>query len=293
MEYEIKNEDLTVRISSKGGELRSVCDKNGKEYLWQGNRETWADRGPNLFPYIGRLTKGTYTYEGKAYQMGIHGFLMHTEMDPVLCEKDTLVLKMEDSGETRKEYPFSFRLEICWKVEGPSLEITYRVINQDKKTMYFGIGGHPGFQVPFEQGKELRDYCLDFSEGSEPVSLGLSEDCFMNGKEVPMKLRDGRFLDLDEGLFAQDSLVLREMPRQVILRSKEGGKGIRLEYPQMPYLVLWTWPGMQEPFLCVEPWSSLPSRKDVTEDLAQQENLVSLKKGGIYENKWSLTLGEY
>ena len=56
MEYEIKNGYLKVRIAPKGGELRSVCDKYGQEYLWQGDAATWQGHGPNLFPYVGRLT---------------------------------------------------------------------------------------------------------------------------------------------------------------------------------------------------------------------------------------------
>ena len=56
MIYEIENQYLRVQISSKGGEFQSIRDKSGREYLWQGDEATWTDRGPNLFPYIGRMT---------------------------------------------------------------------------------------------------------------------------------------------------------------------------------------------------------------------------------------------
>ena len=56
MNYKISNSILTVKISSRGGELRSMCDSDGQEYIWQGDKEIWEDRAPNLFPYIGRLT---------------------------------------------------------------------------------------------------------------------------------------------------------------------------------------------------------------------------------------------
>ena len=58
MNYKISNSKLSVEISSKGGELRSIQDAEGKEYLWQGDVASWTDRGPNLFPYIGRMTDG-------------------------------------------------------------------------------------------------------------------------------------------------------------------------------------------------------------------------------------------
>ena len=56
MLYELKNERLTVKVSDQGGTLWSILDRDGTEYLWQGDPRYWEDRGPNLFPYIARLT---------------------------------------------------------------------------------------------------------------------------------------------------------------------------------------------------------------------------------------------
>lgn len=290
MEYEMKNEYLKVRIAPKGGELRSVCDKYGQEYLWQGDAATWQGHGLNLFPYVGRLTGGAYLYQKQIYHMGIHGFLMNMEMKPVSCERDTLVMELCACEETRRQYPFLFALRIQWQLRKESLEITYQVRNQDEKTMYFGIGGHPGFRIPLEEGLAFEDYYLDFGKESEPLSLGLSEDNFMSGRDIPFPLREKRYLDLSRELFVKDSVVLRETSRQVTLRSRQGTKAIRVEYPGMTYLVLWVWPGREVSFLCLEPWSSLPSRKNVTEDLEAQSDLISLEAGNIYENKWSISI---
>lgn len=51
MNYTIKNELLSVGVSSKGGEFQSIKDASGREYLWQGDEATWPDRGPNLSLY--------------------------------------------------------------------------------------------------------------------------------------------------------------------------------------------------------------------------------------------------
>ena len=94
MNYKISNSKLSVEISSKGGELRSIQDAEGKEYLWQGDVASWTDRGPNLFPYIGRMTDGQYRYQGKMYHMDIHGFLPYMEMTLVEKKEDELVLRL-------------------------------------------------------------------------------------------------------------------------------------------------------------------------------------------------------
>jgi len=41
-----------------------------------------------------------------------------------------------------------------------------------------------------------------------------------------------------------------------------------------------------------EPWSSLPSRKNVVEDLEKQADLLSLESGQEYTNTWSITIKE-
>ena len=71
MNYTIENGILNVTVSSKGGEMQSIKTKDGTEYLWQGSQETWSDKAPNIFPYVGRLTNKTYTFQGKEYHMEI------------------------------------------------------------------------------------------------------------------------------------------------------------------------------------------------------------------------------
>ena len=50
---QIKNDQLTVEISSLGAELQSIKDANGNEYLWDGDPKYWARRSPLLFPIVG------------------------------------------------------------------------------------------------------------------------------------------------------------------------------------------------------------------------------------------------
>ena len=50
----ISNSVLTVGVSEHGAELQSI-QKNGKEYLWQGDTRFWGRRSPVLFPIVGRV----------------------------------------------------------------------------------------------------------------------------------------------------------------------------------------------------------------------------------------------
>lgn len=290
MNYIISNSEISAQISSKGGELQSVRSAAGKEYLWQGDTEIWEDRAPNLFPYIARLTEGSYWFQGKKYHMDIHGFLPSSEMEFVEKTEDSLALKLETSEETLKQYPFNFVLLITWKVKGSTLDITYQVENKDSRTMYFGIGGHPGFIVPLEENRKFEDYRIDFGGEVIPQRVNMSEDCFVMEGEKPLELKDGRYLNLCHNLFDHDAIILKDMPRQVRINCAGGAEEITLTFPKMNYLGIWHRPFKTPDYVCVEPWSSLPSRKGIVEDIEKQPGLISLESGKTYQNSWSITI---
>ena len=49
---QIKNDQLTLEISSLGAELQSIKDANGNEYLWDGDEKYWNRHSPILFPPV-------------------------------------------------------------------------------------------------------------------------------------------------------------------------------------------------------------------------------------------------
>lgn len=287
MNYTIENQYLTIEISSRGGELRSVRDAEGNEYLWQGDPASWEESGPNLFPYIGRTTRQTYTYQGKEYHMPLHGFLIGSEMELKTQTSDSLSLCLKISEKTLEIWPFHFCLTITWKLEHSALSVTYQVENQDDKTMYFGIGGHPGFRLPLEPSLSFSDYRIDFGKNAAPRQILLSDDCFVLEKDVPLELKEGRYLPLSHELFANDAIVMKDMPKELTIESPKGSRKIHAAFPDMAHLGIWSCGNA--PFVCIEPWSSLPSRKDIVEDLETQPNLISLEAGKTYTNTWSIS----
>ena len=295
-EYSLDNGVLSVRVSSIGGQLLSV-KKDGKEYLWQGDPAFWEDRAPNLFPYIARLTKGTYTVHGKEFHLPIHGFLPAAEMKAEAQEESLLVLRLDADESTLACYPFVFTLRIRYELNQDTLRIAYEVENGGTEDMYFGIGGHPGFQAPLEDGLSFEDYFLEFeSEGQSgtdaqpPVRIGFSPTCFLNGKDEPWPLEKGCRIPLRHDLFDDDAIVLSHTPKTVVLRSEKGGRGVRVRFPQMPYIGFWHAVKKPAPYVCIEPWSSLPSRQDVVEELSEQPGLIHLEGKGVYRNLWSIQL---
>lgn len=290
MDYTIENGILTITISSKGGEMQSIKTKDGTEYLWQGSETTWPDRAPNIFPYVGRLTNKTYEFQGKQYRMEIHGFLPYEEMECIMNEKNKIVFRLKDQERLHRIYPFNFEYTLCYKLEKNKVYITIEICNLDDKTMYFGLGGHPGFNVPLEDGLHFEDYYLEFAEKCEPFQIVFSKTCFVIDESKPYSLEEGRKIPLDHQMFDDDAIVLRNVAKEISLKSKKGEKSIKVTFPQMDYVGLWHWPNSDAPYLCIEPWSSLPAREGVIEDIEKQENMISLNAGKTYTNTWSIEI---
>jgi len=286
----IQNKELRVVISPCAAELNSIQDSSGTEYLWQGDSAYWSKQAVNLFPYIGRLTDGCYTYKGKRYEMNRHGFLPGTEMLVESSSESSVCFLLRDSHETLDIYPFPFELRISYTLKGYLIEICFDVLNTGADRMYFAIGGHPGFRVPLEAGLDFDDYYLEFANKCNPILLGMSETCFINGEDKDYPLKEDKILPLTHALFDNDAIILRNMCRKVTLKSDKGSKGITVAFPDMPYVGFWHTTKSDAPFVCIEPWTSLQSRDGIVEDLATQPSLISLEPGVHYCNFWSIEI---
>jgi len=58
----------------------------------------------------------------------------------------------------------------------------------------------------------------------------------------------------------------------------------------MAYLGIWHMPHTDAPYVCIEPWSSLPSAKDKIAVFEEQPDLLSLAPGATLESTWTVTI---
>lgn len=290
MNYTIKNEYLTVTIADKGAELQSIQTADGTEYLWQTDPATWTDKAPNIFPYVARMTEGKYTLNGKEYKMEIHGFVKDMVLAVEAQSGAEITFRLDSNEATMIQYPFEFTYRITYKLEGNQLLTTNRVENRGHAKMYFGLGGHPGFNVPLEEGLSFDDYTLTFETPAHPYRVGFDAACFITGKDERYPLVDGNKMPLHHDMFDNDAIVLKHMARKVTLASAKGTRSVTVSYPDFPILGIWHWPKSEAAYVCIEPWSSLPSRAGIVEELTQQSDLISLEAGKTYENTWTIEI---
>lgn len=292
MNHTIQNEWLTVSASERGAELQSVRSADGTEFLWQGDPAYWAKRAPNIFPFVARLWQGCYQMDGKTLQMPIHGFAPTSLFELAERTETSMVFELRCSEEIHAQYPRRFVFRVVYALERNVLGVTYEVQNLDEKPMYFGLGGHPGFNVPLEAGKRFEDYRIRFTDACAPKRVNFSEDHFVADGDVPFALEDGTTLPLRHDLFDDDAIVLHDMAREVVLETETGGKSLKVSFPDMPYLGIWHWPKSDASFVCIEPWSSLPARSGKTTVFEEKKDLIRLDGGKGYINTFTITVGE-
>lgn len=286
----VGNKQLTVAVNALGAELQSIRDGSGNEYLWQGDPAFWRGRAYNLFPIVGRLNCGKYLYRGKEFQMKHHGFTRETTFEVESFEGTKIVFLMKSSDETLKQYPFLFEYRIRYTLEDAKLDIEVEVKNTDEKELIFAVGGHPGFNLPLEGKGEFEDCYLEFSCKKQAKKFVLSPACLTTDKKIPFPLEDGIRLRLEHGLFDEDAICLTDMCREVSLKFAKSERRIKVSFPDMPYLGIWHTPQKPAPYICIEPWSSMPSMDGERDDLETKPFMERLAPGALYRNTVSIEI---
>lgn len=259
MNYTIENEFLKVTVSSLGASLHSVIRKeDGVEHIWQPTPDSWQRQAPVLFPYVGRLQDEHFRVKGMSYRGDVHGFCSTMEHTLIQKTENTLVWELRDSSETLALWPFAFRLESIFTLEGDTLHQTITVENLGQEVLSFGMGFHPGFAVPFDTEHKATDYYFGFDKNESPLCLRYDANgkCGEAGTFLGANIQE---IPLQEHLFDNDSYNMTGLRSRTLgIYEKDSGRGVVCAIADFPYTAIWSRPGMPR-FVCIEPWHTLPA----------------------------------
>ena len=222
--------------------------------------------------------------------MGIHGFASDSRFSLIFNGTDKMVWELISDERTRAAFPREFVFRVIYALYGKTLKITYETENRDEKPIWFGLGGHPGFRVPLVDGLSFEDYRISFAEPCHPRRIGLSSSCFPDGTESSFQLENNRNLPLRHELFDNDAIILKDISREVTLESEKDRHSVTVRFPQMAFLGIWQQMNSDAPYICLEPWCSLPSTQDQITDFEKKADLICLKPGEIYQNNWEISI---
>ena len=270
--YIIKNHFLRAKVSSLGAELVSLYDfSNSRELIWQGNADVWPCQAPVLFPLVGRLKTEEFTYEGKRYGIGIHGFARFMEFSLSEQTGDAVSFTLVSSAQTRKQYPFDFEFTVRYSLDGSRLLKEHIVTNTSEGEMYYEVGGHEGYRLPLTAGEKMSDFYLVFPNKNALFPYVNNSDKMLLNQKHTVDLEGGRlFLHMD--VFANDALILDDEAGKVVeLHGPKTGRILTVYFPDFKYLGVWTkYLPFDTNYVCIEPWSSLPDFLHLGHELTEK-----------------------
>jgi galactose mutarotase-like enzyme len=277
--FTISNGRVTASIKADGAELCSLKDIHGHEVLWQAGPE-WPRHAPLLFPIVGRLKDDVLRHRGQSYAMTQHGFARDqrfawTGQSPSSCS-----LTLGDNEATRAKYPFAFRLDVTFAIEGDDLVITYAVTNSGDEMLPASIGAHPAFHWPLVADADKRAHTIIFA-AAEPAPIRRLEGGLLLPESEPSPVQGGA-LALSESLFVKDAMIFDHLASTSLSYSGPGGPTINFAWEGFRQLGIWSKPS-GAPFLCIEPWHGYASPVDFDGEFADKPGVMHIAVGQTRE----------
>ena len=213
MEWTLSNYFMSIGLSSLGGALSSIKDRDGIEYLWQGDAAYWSGQAPVLFPICGSLRDDrAQLLSGGETAMPRHGIVRKKEFTCDFFGEDRIQFSIKSDEAMLQQFPYRFTLTISYRLVGKTIEVRYAVMNQDEKEMPFFIGGHPGFSCPLLPDETFEEYRIEFEkEENLSVPEAVTETGLINIRSRKPLLKQENVLPLKHSLFYEDALILDEL----------------------------------------------------------------------------------
>ena len=287
--FSISNQELTVSINAQGAELQSIFNKQTQlEYLWDANPAFWPKKSPALFPIVGGLKNGVYTFEGQQYTLGRHGFAREAVFSVQEQTESSIVFNLNANETTRAVYPFEFSFSIAYRVIGNKLYVTYLVENTGDKNLFFSVGAHPAFKVPLTTGTNYEDWYLEFGSTELVGVHPLDAEGLVEPFAIPY-LDNCSQLALKKSLFYGDALVFKNLASHSIgIRSKKTQHGLSMHYGYFPFMGIWS--AKDADFVCIEPWCGVADSTATNGQLINKEGINTLMPTTQFEREWYVEL---
>ena len=287
----LKNDVLTVQVSRHGAELSSIR-KGETEYLWQADPRFWARHSPVLFPIVGSVWNGRYRVGDREFALGQHGFARDMDFELVEQTDTELRYRLDSSEDTLDVYPWPFRLEIAYRLYGGRIDVIWEVTNPGSEDMFFQIGAHPAFNYPdYDPETDARgSFSFDRRKGLECIRIK-EKGCVDALTKYPLELDgDGRYPLSKDTFDVIDTLMLQDSQLgKVTLHRIDGSPWLSLAFTA-PVVGLWSPPGKNAPFICIEPWYGRCDRAGYEGDYRDKDWINRLAPGEMFKGLYTIEI---
>ncbi|WP_300562408.1 aldose 1-epimerase family protein [Companilactobacillus sp.] len=286
--YTVQNDFLKIQVKSAGAEIISIQDQAQNEYIRQADPEIWNRHAPVLFPIVGRLKGDHYYYNDQKFEMSQHGFARDRDFSLASQNDNKLVLELNDDEETLSIYPFHFKLQIIYQLVKDTLQISYIVENKDTaEKMYFAIGAHPGFSVPFVKGLQYSDFKIELDPKETRSRIALKDSNIDLSQEQRVEDQD---FTLTHDAFVDDAIIYSlSQPSVITIKSDLTDKKIQLDTRNAKFVGIWSQYPEKGDFVCIEPWWGIADKIDTDHQLVNKYGINTLDPEQTFEAYYSIS----
>lgn len=272
MVYNFGSESLRCVVDTIGAELVSV-KLNGKERLWQNDNGSWSGHAPVLFPFAGHCV---VKKEGVNYSIPRHGVARRQPFALVSITESEATFVLRANDETKAMYPFDFSLYITYVVEGNSIKVIYRVVNEGEETMYAAFGSHESYaldgevdeyEAVFEQEEDFTSLVTHPEDGrllAETKSYG-------KGTHLPFPKQE-----------LNNTVVLKGVNSRVVYLKKIGEEAPLAKLTYNGFSNMLFWHPKESRMVCMEPWQNLPDVYGVEKEISENSWLNAIEPKAEY-----------
>lgn len=267
----IAGSGLSAEINPHGAELWRLRDSEGRDLLWDGDPAFWTGRAPILFPVIGCVAGGVVRVDGQTYPMPKHGFARGRTWAVVDRQPASVTLRLEADDETRASYPFDFRLDLRFAIEGETLDVVATLTNPADIELPASLGFHPALRWPLPWGAPRDAHLVRFARDEPAPIRRIDRDGLVRPAPEPTPVV-GTDLHPEDRLFEDDALIFDRLASRSLLYGAPDASALGVSFPAMPELGIWTKPGAG--YLCIEPWAGIADPQGYAGELRDKPGIV-------------------
>lgn len=257
MNYILKNEFCEATFSSRGAEMISLKNADGRELLWQNNTgKGWSDHAPILFPLCGGIKDKKAIYKGIDYPMTQHGFALRSEFELLSKEDGKIVFRLTSSEATKAQYPFDFKLTVTYTLLGAGVTFAAEILNTGDDVLPYSFGWHPGFNLPCDNGQDIEDYAIKLDNKTELTWVHFYSDFDKASDYLPYPIKNSEYRLCEKEIYANDTMVFHGAGQRATLEADGHPFSLTVTWTEnIPVLCLWKAANHDSKFICIEPWT--------------------------------------
>lgn len=288
--FKITSKDAYAVVGLNGAMLNSL-QKDGFEYLWQGDEEHWSGQAPVCFPIVGVLPNNEGTAFGKPCKMKRHGVARITPFELFEQCKNSVTLVQHSDDNTKQAFPFDYELKIKYTIVGSTVTNEYIITNTGVDKMPFVIGGHPAFNCPVCENEKFEDYKVVFDRKmTKSVLRPNHETGLVDVSERFDMLEDSDTIELRHDLFEEnDAMIFDSIESKSACLIGPNGRGIKIEFQDMNNLLVWSACNNAN-FIALEPWTGISNCSDESDVIENKRGMTILEPNETVSFKFKMTM---